>query len=776
MADINFEVLDSKRRVAEGAKSPYLPMQYKNRAMIAGEHWAEWDPVQGLLVQHTRRMTYPDEKQRQIPEGKHKITDNVLRQAEEQRLAECVYRKPDMDWESRDLTQRSKMAAAIASKLADIKWDELNLDQKMYVARFMADMDAEAYLWVFWDKTIGPAAPDPNNEGKLIRLGDLNIQVIPDQQVFVEPNKDYLDDCNWVFVEFGMSVDEMIREFNIKESDLKRMKIEPTKPHTEITRQWTSLISTPTAGVSAPDRQDKKGETKQGGFAKLVHYLEKPCPQYPEGLHLVYTEYLDKGNRNRPTYKILAQGPLEFNGIVNFDGSERQGGIPTFPLFEIWSGKQPGRYYGDPEMNSARAQQHRLNELETQINEQLKTVGVPIIGLDTDAWPAGVLKGSEDSMVTRKDGVMFVKYSSNLSGTNRLPISPLSGMNPPAALYQEKAECERRIYEILGSPTVGEKSVRQDAYSIQNATARLERNVVMPQEYQVTKMMIYAIKLCQRYYGKSIPRELAYSGEFGIPMVQYITADDIDFKTCKIVRGSMMKSTALVRKQDAILARKLGLIPPSPQNDRRLLRMVTDRDVFPESTDSLNERNAAEENLNFLMMVSDEYPQIKYNYPRDEVLETISVIGQHLQQPDVKPIDKRIFGVDGHVLPDNDDHEIHAEVHNNFILSKEVRNLPPDKRDFLIDIINIHKSLHEYAIQEGLGFSERMQQVKQTMLQRMMEQKGGGGSPGESDMGTMMGAGIAKPHRRNPLSQTPSEFAPQDQNPGTDFNPFQMQP
>jgi hypothetical protein len=770
---VNFDVLDSKHRAAKQAKSSFKAMQQKNRAMLCGQQWAVYDETQQSLVQETAQDRRADEKGN-LPLPKERVTDNVLRQAEEQRLAECVFRKPDTMFGPRSLSQKSKVAAALADKTWDVKWDELDMRRKMYMIRGMADTDAESYLWVYWDKQKGRIIR--NEQGKPQFEGDADIIVVSDQQVFVEPNKDYLEDCNWVFVEFGMSIDEVLEQFPkaIKEDDLKRMKISGTKPHSEIGAMWSNLLgNAPSLSLTeAPHREDAAGKEKSGGYVTVVHYLEKPTHKHPEGQHIVYTSYISRSNR-QARYKVLSEGPLELKGRP-----EGFGNRPQFPLFEFWSGgaTKVGRYYGDPEMNSARAQQHYLNELKTKIKETIETAGSPLIGMDIEGFPPGADKGQTGSLIVKQGGVNIVKYSGQLSTGGRFPVTALGGLNPPASMFKEAAEAERRIYEILGVSKIGMQAVRQDAYQLQQSATRLQVNIVEPQEAQLAKVVMYYLRLCQNYY--SLPRKIHYTGgSFMVPQVEFVRGEDIDFTTCQIERGSMMQATQWARRQDAMLAWKMQLIDPTPQNKRRLLRLFGSNDIFPSSTESLNEQRAQNENLKFLMMTkgTKEYGDIEYDFDRTGAKKAIQAFGnyqQEMAQGGQASFDPNTLSADGYILPDNDDHEIHAWVHNSFILSPEVQNLPNEQYEQMVDIVNVHKELHEIAHQLGLGFSEATQQMKQALQAQAMQSQAEASSQGggATDLEAQLGGG-EKPHRRSPASHTPAEFAPEEHNPLLEFRP-----
>lgn len=772
---VNFDVLDSKRHAAEQAKAPFKTMGQKNRAMLCGQQWAVYDKTKQSLVQETAQDRRADEKGN-LPLSKERVTDNVLRQAEEQRLAECVSRKPNTMLGPRSLSQKSKVAAALADKTWDVKWDELDMKRKMFMIRGMADTDAESYLWVYWDKQKGRIVR--NEQGKSRSEGDAEIIVVSDQQVFVEPNKDYLEDCNWVFVEFGMSIDEMLEKFPkaIKEDDLKRMKISETKPYSETGTMWGNLLGNASipALTEAPHREDVEGKEKSGGYVTVVHYLEKPTHKHPEGRHIVYTSYVSRSDK-QPRYKTLSDGSLELKGRP-----EGFGARPQFPLFEFWSGglTKVGRYYGDPEMNSARAQQHYLNELKTKIKGIIETAGSPMIGMDIEGFPPGADKGQPGSLIVKRSGVNIVKYSGLLSPGGKFPVTALGGLNPPASIFKEAAEAERRIYEILGVSKIGMAAVRQDAYQIQQSTNRLQVNVVEPQEAQLAKVIMYYLRLCQEYY--TIARKIHYTGgSFLVPQIEFVKGKDIDFTTCQIEQGSMMQATQWTRREDAMLAWKMELIDKTPQNKRRLLRLFGNNDIFPSSNESLNEQRAQNENLKFLMMIkgkdTKEYKGIEYDFDRAGAKQAIQAFGNYQQetaQGGQAGFDPNVLSADGYILPDNDDHEIHRWVHNNFILSPEVQNLPDEQYEQVVDIVNVHSELHEIAHQLGLGFSEATQQMKQALQAQAMQAQAKASAPGggATDLEAQLG-GREKPHRRSPASHTPAEFAPEEHNPQLEFRP-----
>ena len=365
---------------------------------------------------------------------------------------------------------------------------------------------------------------------------------------------------------------------------------------------------------------------------------------------------------------------------------------------------------------------------------------------------------------------MYLPYSGILSG-GRVPIQPLRGMDPPNSFFNEKQECERRIYEIQDVSKIGFQAVRQDAYQLQQFNQRLYANVVMHEEAQLAKLAIFAVRLCKEKY--KTPRMITYMGNLSVPQVEYIDGDKIDFKTCVIEPGSSMQSAKWQDLQSTLLAWDKQLIEPTPANRRRVLRKIMDTDLLPDSLDSMNEQNAQAENFAFKMMVvgtKGEDTGAYYTFDRAAAENSISAfVRSQSDQTGQTPFDTEVLGADGFVLPDNDDHEIHYATHNSFIISSEVRNLPKAHRDQLIDIINIHNELHDIAMQLGLGFSEEQQMLKKAMQAKVLQGQAGAGAPQQqSPMGQMLGLG-GKPHRANPGSGTPGEFSPAESQPAMDF-------
>lgn len=148
-------------------------------------------------------------------------------------------------------------AARLAEKVLLYGYDKWGLREAAERCIGLAVGPGEGFAWPYFDNTVGPYIKD--DQGKVVTgVGEIRVRVFNGNQVMWEPNLKF-SESRWVGVQLAMVPDEV--------------------------RQLPGYLGGPLATDAASDDLPTGGPDKASVAHQVLvtHYLERPCPKYPDG-------------------------------------------------------------------------------------------------------------------------------------------------------------------------------------------------------------------------------------------------------------------------------------------------------------------------------------------------------------------------------------------------------------------------------------------------------------------------------------------------------------
>lgn len=148
-------------------------------------------------------------------------------------------------------------AARVAQKVAYYGYEAWDLRRATEQAVTYAVVADEGFVWPYWDGMVPPYIR--TDDGDVIGLGDIRVEVLGPNEVGWEPGVRY-EDSRWYIVKRAMSIDRV-------------KNISGFLPGTKLT-----------ADASTDGTLGAEKETDD--MVMVTDYLERPCPEYPQGRRL----------------------------------------------------------------------------------------------------------------------------------------------------------------------------------------------------------------------------------------------------------------------------------------------------------------------------------------------------------------------------------------------------------------------------------------------------------------------------------------------------------
>jgi hypothetical protein len=152
-------------------------------------------------------------------------------------------------------------AARLAEKIAVGGYPIWELKRHHSRWAWEAMVTEEGFIRPFWDSTVGPYIPDPEDPEKSIGMGEVGVRVYSGLQVSWEPGIDF-EDSRYVVIEEARPVEDIEAE-----PDFQGGKLTPD--------------------ADASDSNIPKGR-KGSKLVMVTEYLERPCAKWPEGRRLFF--------------------------------------------------------------------------------------------------------------------------------------------------------------------------------------------------------------------------------------------------------------------------------------------------------------------------------------------------------------------------------------------------------------------------------------------------------------------------------------------------------
>jgi hypothetical protein len=237
-----------RKRMLDGsaARNKYLELW-------RGNHYA-WVDEKNVLQQ---MATITSVRGTGKPPWLERRTVNLIFDAVEHEVSSATSRVPSYDVAPSTVDQEDKSAAEMAKKVALYGHDKWNFRQLAVGAVRLAVVAEEAFAWPHWDSQVGPFI-----NGENIGVGEIRVKLFSGNQTYWEPGVKF-DDSRWHCVEYAKPADE------IKDMD-----------------GYLGGELTPDADALSENKgQDKATNVRS---VLVTEYLERPCPEYPDGRWLTF--------------------------------------------------------------------------------------------------------------------------------------------------------------------------------------------------------------------------------------------------------------------------------------------------------------------------------------------------------------------------------------------------------------------------------------------------------------------------------------------------------
>lgn len=299
----------------------------QNRAFYEGRQWVWWsDSRNGLETLGT--------EEGQKPRYKVRLTANAITGGVEQLVAQMTKTRPVIRATPDSGADRDIKAAEMAEALYEHLTDELALTPKLASAMMHAQI-SQGYWLITWDPLAGKSMkvmldPEGNpiwdpvlsdafrddvrelaqqlNVPELIEmfeqtiyLGDIRVQVLAGEQVWLDPAATMFEDAQYAICKFPMTVDEIHARYGKK-----------VTPNAATTDPAPALIYT-----SADKTEERPKNVREVYF--LYH---KPSAALPKGKYVVWIE-----DPNEILYQSEWEFPMHHLPLVKFPGIEKPGDI-----------------------------------------------------------------------------------------------------------------------------------------------------------------------------------------------------------------------------------------------------------------------------------------------------------------------------------------------------------------------------------------------------------------------------------------------------------------
>jgi hypothetical protein len=336
--------LAQKRAELESLRSEHTREWALNREFYRGNQWS-W------FSKHSGRVESLSTEHGEKPRWKARLTNNKIKRGVNHHVALLTKNRPVIEATPDTGSDKDIKAAQLATSLYEWWWKEFSLATKLNSALVHADL-SQGFWKISWDPLAGKSmrlminpedgAPitdeeladafrdtlqaqgvDPAEYEKVIYVGDIRIEVMPGENVLLDPSAATFEDAQYAIT---------IHHMDPKEIQTRWPKAGKVSPDS---------IPTDSSAITIGQVERERPKTTKRVFI-LYH---RPGPSLPKGRYVVWLEDPDK---------ILVDTAWTFP----FD---------ELPLVKMPGVENPDSPYDLPVTNDARPLQVELNRTASQI-------------------------------------------------------------------------------------------------------------------------------------------------------------------------------------------------------------------------------------------------------------------------------------------------------------------------------------------------------------------------------------------------------------------------
>lgn len=469
---VDLRLLRGRARMRKGANMRRLCMRFWRDEQF----W--WLNDKGNLVENSPYLSSRPGSGK--PPHRVRTSRNYIKRLVEEKVSASTQRVPSFQVNPSTLDQTRKAAAELASKVALYGYDKWRWRRATVKVVELALVADEGFAWPIFDTNIGPFVMDPETD-KFVGMGEVRILTFSRNQVFWEPGVEF-DESPWVAVERAMPVDDAKNIDGYLGGDLAA------------------------DGDVGDTAIDKRGEGSKSQLVLVTDYLERPCPDYPDG------RWLTMANK-----RVICD-------VKPYPLTDPQGRALDEPVLHRLS------YCVDPDSDQDTGLVRHLIDPQRSLNDIVSKM------LE---WKNRVL----NPQILVRQGTLFTK-------PNDVPGAEIEwqGNDPPqwqvtppipATLFQLYQQTITDMQAIAGSTTPmqgepGVQAVESDPDSWQSFVADLA-------EWH-SRMMRHCLFLVQKHYSEE--RDIGFRGEFGWePISAFKGADLLGQADVRVLPDSLTKVT-----------------------------------------------------------------------------------------------------------------------------------------------------------------------------------------------------------------------------------------
>ena len=483
--------LAAKRAEAEQARSMLKRDWALNRAYYAGNQWC----VYSFLTD-----TVTPINQDAGPKWRVRLTFNEMKPGLNHYVAQLTKTRPIIEAEPDSGADKDIKAAQMAASLYEYLFDTLNLNSKLQDALIESGLSG-GFWRISWDGlagkpmtfTIDPESQQPILDDELaqvyleelqaqgvpedyakktVYLGEIRVDVLPAENVLVDPSVNDFNEARWVICTHSMDPDEIAARWGVR--------VEPD--------------SSPADDNPMPIGTKKVRETTPTTRRVYVMYI-RPCPAVPDGRYVAWVE-----------------GPNRILQDIKW----------PYPFMELPFVKFPGIYapdsvYDHPVSTDVRPMQDELNKGASQVVEYRNLTVRPQM-----LAPVGGLR----TKLTGEPGAVieFNPVANLLPQWRDIP-------NLPPYVFEALSEVQGRIDKAFNRlpSTRDQLPARADSGELMSqmyeAVADQMSPVILRLEDALARAGHIMAALAQQYYIE--PRLLKIRGAGGSVQVKKFMASDI---------------------------------------------------------------------------------------------------------------------------------------------------------------------------------------------------------------------------------------------------------
>lgn len=301
----------------------------QNREFYRGNQWVYWNDSAG-------RIETLGVGETQKPRYKVRLTANVVLPGVQQLVAQMTKTRPTIRAVPDSGADRDIKAAEMAERLYEYWWDEMGLASKLMSALTHAQI-SQGYWLITWDALAGKSMSvmlDPNTgqpvwdellaDGfkddlreiaqelqipadqlvgmyeKTVYVGDIRVQALAGEQVWLDPAVTNFEDATYAICKFPMTVDEIQARYGAE-----------VQPDASTAENRPSLIYT-----------GGKTEERPKNVRDVYHLYHRPSASLPKGRYVCWIE-----GPNQILFQSDWTFPFTKLPLVKFPGIERPGSV-----------------------------------------------------------------------------------------------------------------------------------------------------------------------------------------------------------------------------------------------------------------------------------------------------------------------------------------------------------------------------------------------------------------------------------------------------------------